>query len=626
MLYALGLQDKIVGVDTTSQWPPEAQKDKKSVGYVRALSAEGVLSLKPSQVIAVEGAGPPDAFALLKESGTPITMIPEALTPEAVVAKIAAIGKAAGAAEPAQQLAASVKTRFDELDRLRTGLPKQKRVLFVLSLQNGRTMVGGRNSTADAIIALAGGINAASAVEGFKPMTDEAIITAAPDVVLMMRFSSAHNATPDELFVMPAFSQTPAAKQKALIRMDGLYLLGFGPRTPNAARDLMAEALSRGQGRPALRREMTLAMKQMPVASAAALALLTAGHRRKSIIAVSALVVFCLLLMLVSLGAGAFAIAPGRVADILFAKLGFGPADLLDSREALVVLNIRMPRLLLGALVGAALAISGALMQGLFRNPLADPGLVGVSAGAGLAAAATIVLGDRFFLSAFAMKLPFAMLPFGAFFGGLVSTLALYLIATRQGRTSVATMLLAGVALGALAGSLTGLLAFISDDRQLRDLTFWSLGSLGGASWTKLSVVAPIVLPLLFAVPLLARGLNALMLGEAEAYHLGVPVQRIKALAILLVALAVGASVASAGVIGFVGIVVPHLIRLSIGPDHRLLLPLSAIGGAALLVGADIVARLAVVPAELPIGIVTAFIGAPFFLWLLLRRGRIAEL
>lgn len=241
VLYALGQQDKVVGVDTTSQWPPEALKDKKSVGYVRALSAEGVLSLKPSQVIAVEGAGPPDALALLKESGTPITMIPEALSPEAVVGKIAAIGKAAGVAEPAQQLATAVKDRFDELDKLRSGLPRQKRVLFVLSLQNGRTLVGGRATTADAIIALAGGVNAASTVEGFKPMTDEAIITAAPDVVLMMRHSSAHNAGPDELFAMPAFSETPAAKQKSLIRMDGLYLLGFGPRTPNAARDLMAE-------------------------------------------------------------------------------------------------------------------------------------------------------------------------------------------------------------------------------------------------------------------------------------------------------------------------------------------------------------------------------------------------
>lgn len=240
VLYALGLQDSIVGVDTTSLWPPEALKEKKNVGYVRALSAEGVLSLKPSLVIAVEGAGPPDAMALVREAGLSMAPVPEALTPEAVVSKIEIIGKAAGAAEPARQLAAGVKARFAELDKLRAGLPGKKRVLFVLSLQNGRTMVGGRNSTADAIIALAGGVNAAEAVEGFKPMTDEAIITAAPDYVLMMRHSAAPSQTPEELFALPAFSQTPAAKTKGLIRMDGLYLLGFGPRTPDAARDLMA--------------------------------------------------------------------------------------------------------------------------------------------------------------------------------------------------------------------------------------------------------------------------------------------------------------------------------------------------------------------------------------------------
>jgi iron complex transport system permease protein len=363
---------------------------------------------------------------------------------------------------------------------------------------------------------------------------------------------------------------------------------------------------------------MTLAARPAGAMTATALASFAAGRRRQAIIVVTGLTLLCLLLILVAIGQGAFTIAPGRVAEILGTRL-FGDATTLDGRDALVVLNIRLPRVLLALLVGAALAVSGALMQGLFRNPLADPGLVGVSAGAGLAAAATIVLGDRF-LAGMAMKVPFAVLPFGAFCGGLISTLTLYLIATRQGRTSVATMLLAGVALGALAASLTGLLAFMSDDRQLRDLTFWSLGSLGGASWTKLMVIAPIVLPLLLAVPLLARGLNGLMLGEAEAYHLGIPVQRIKALAIVLVAIAVGASVATAGVIGFVGIVVPHLIRLAIGPDHRLLLPLSALGGATLLVGSDIIARLIVAPAELPIGIVTAMLGAPFFLWLLLRR------
>ena len=362
---------------------------------------------------------------------------------------------------------------------------------------------------------------------------------------------------------------------------------------------------------------MTLAAPS-PTVATTSLTTLIASRRRSGLLAVAGLTLACLLLTVVAIGQGAIAIAPSRVAEILMARLT-GDTSLLEGRDVLVVLNIRLPRVLLGLLVGAALAVSGALMQGLFRNPLADPGLVGVSSGAGLAAATTIVLGDRF-LAGTMMKLPFAALPVGAFCGGLITTLALYLIATRGGRTSVATMLLAGVALGAMAGALTGLLSFISDDRQLRDLTFWSLGSLGGASWTKLSVVAPIILPLLLLMPLLARGLNGLMLGEAEAYHLGIPVQRIKALAILLVALAVGASVASAGMVGFVGIVVPHLIRLSVGPDHRLLLPLSALGGAMLLVGADIVARLIVVPAELPIGIVTATIGAPFFLWLLLRR------
>jgi iron complex transport system substrate-binding protein len=188
----------------------------------------------------IDGAGPPDAVSLLNESGVKIAHIRDALTPEGVTTKIAAIGAAIGAAAPAERLAAQTKARFDELATLRSGLAKKKRILFLLSLQNGRAMVGGRNSSADGIIALAGGINVADGIEGYKPMTDEAIAAAAPEMVLMMRNSSAHNTTPDELFAMPSFSQTPAAKDKRLVHMDGLYLLGFGPRTPMAARDLMA--------------------------------------------------------------------------------------------------------------------------------------------------------------------------------------------------------------------------------------------------------------------------------------------------------------------------------------------------------------------------------------------------
>lgn len=369
---------------------------------------------------------------------------------------------------------------------------------------------------------------------------------------------------------------------------------------------------------------MTLALRQTGGIQALPALAFAAARRRRAWLAFGVGLLLCLALALIAVGQGAVPIAPGRVAHILLAQ-AVGDSDVLAGRDTLVVLNIRLPRVLLGLMIGAALAVSGALMQGLFRNPLADPGLVGVSAGAALAAAVTIVLGDRL-LAGTGLALPFAALPVGAFCGGLASTIALYLIATRQGRTSISTMLLAGIALGALSGAFTGLLSYLSDDRQLRDLTFWSLGSLGGASWGKLAVIAPVLLPLLLAAPVLARGLNALMLGEAEAYHLGIPVQRIKALAILLVALAVGASVATAGIIGFIGIVVPHLVRLAVGPDHRLLLPLSALGGAALLVAADTVARLLVAPAELPIGIVTAALGAPFFLWLLLRKAGHGEL
>ena len=309
-----------------------------------------------------------------------------------------------------------------------------------------------------------------------------------------------------------------------------------------------------------------------------------------------------------SLGSGATGLGPARLVQ---AAMGDG----LSALERTVLVDIRLPRLVMGMLVGAALAVSGAVMQGLFRNPLADPGLVGVSAGAGLGAIAAIVLGGL---------LPFApgpwLVPGAACLGGWLTTLTLYRIATRGGQTSVATMLLAGIALAALAGAASGLLISMADDRQLRDLTFWGLGSLSGATWDRVLAAAPILLAALAAAPALARGLNALALGEAAAAHMGVRVERLKTGAVLTVAAATGAAVAVSGGIGFIGIVVPHLLRLAVGPDHRRLLPDAALLGAALLVLADLIARQVVAPAELPIGIVTALLGAPVFLWILLRR------
>ncbi|MPZ58211.1 MAG: iron chelate uptake ABC transporter family permease subunit [Rhizobiales bacterium] len=313
---------------------------------------------------------------------------------------------------------------------------------------------------------------------------------------------------------------------------------------------------------------------------------------------------------------GAAGIPFGR----LMAALGVTAGDpAFVGRDGLVLWSIRLPRIVLAVVIGGLLAAAGTIMQGLFRNPLADPGLVGVSSGGALAAAATIVLGDRL-LAASGVTLPVAVLPFAAFIGSLITTTLLYRFATREGRTSIATFLLGGLAIAALAGAGIGLLVFLADDRQLRDITFWMLGSLGGATWAKVEATAPFLAVIVIALPFVARGLDLLVLGEAEAFYGGISVERLKLIGIVLVAAATGAAVSVSGVIGFVGIIVPHLLRLSIGPGHRLLLPASVLFGGALLLVADTVARVIAAPAELPIGIVTALIGAPFFLGLLLKQ------
>jgi iron complex transport system permease protein len=297
-----------------------------------------------------------------------------------------------------------------------------------------------------------------------------------------------------------------------------------------------------------------------------------------------------------------------------------GEADAGTAREKLVLLDIRLPRLLLGMFVGIALSTSGAMMQGLFRNPLADPGLIGVSSGAALAAVATIALGNGV-LGFLVKPLGVYALPFMAFLGGVAATSILVMVADRHGQLITTTLLLAGIGVGALAAALTGLISFASDDRELRDLTLWMLGSLSGASWPKVFSVIPFVLVLAAVCPRLSRALHGLLLGETEAFHRGVDVERSKKLIVLATASAVGAAVAVSGVIGFVGIVVPHFARMLGGPDQRCVLPVSATLGATLVLLGDVVARLALSPAELPLGVVMAIIGAPVFLHMVIRRG-----
>ena len=300
-------------------------------------------------------------------------------------------------------------------------------------------------------------------------------------------------------------------------------------------------------------------------------------------------------------------------------------ADLFagEALQRTVFSHIRAPRVALAGLVGAVLAVSGATLQGLFRNPLADPGLIGVSSGAALGATAVIVIGGAL-VSAWATfpfavhALPFAV-PLAAMGGAALVTLFLYAFAARYGRFSIVTIILVGIAVNALAGVGIGAFQYLSDDAQLRTLTFWMMGSFGGANWTTVLPAALLMsaaaAPLFFA----ARGLDLLQLGEAEAFHLGIDVRRLKRRAILCSAAAVGAGVALAGMIGFVGLVVPHLVRLLIGAAHRYVLAGSLLLGATLTILADLLARIVVAPAELPVGLVTSALGAPFFLWLIAR-------
>jgi iron complex transport system permease protein len=286
-----------------------------------------------------------------------------------------------------------------------------------------------------------------------------------------------------------------------------------------------------------------------------------------------------------------------------------------DDQMWQVWLTIRLPRVLLAMVVGCGLACSGTVMQGVFRNPLADPGLLGISSGAALFVALAIVF--PFSLPVF---LTLYSQMFAAFCGSLAVSLLVFLL-SRMGQNGLSRLLLAGIAINAICGAAVGVLTYLSSDSQLRQFSLWSMGTLGQAQWSTVSVAASVIIPASIATQFLARKLNLLQLGDEDAHYLGVNVRQTQRLLLLISALLVGASVAVCGIIGFIGLVIPHLLRMQIGADHRWLLPGSALGGACLLLLADTLARTLVAPAEMPVGLVTALLGGPYFLWLILRTG-----
>ncbi|MFI5986139.1 FecCD family ABC transporter permease [Streptomyces sp. NPDC051555] len=338
-----------------------------------------------------------------------------------------------------------------------------------------------------------------------------------------------------------------------------------------------------------------------------------AERRGRAALLTAALVAALVVLALVSAGTGAYRIPVGDVLGSLQHHLGLGGAR-LDRVGESVLWNVRLPRVVLALLVGASLGCAGALMQGVFGNPLAEPGVIGISAGAAVGAVAAIGLGLTF--------LGNWTIPLCAFVAGLVTVSAVYLLSRNGGKTEVVTLILTGIAVNAFAGALIGLFVFFADSGQVNQITFWQLGSLAQATWPKVLAVLPCALAGLLLAPFYARKLDLLSLGERPARHLGVDVERLRLALVLVVALLTAAAVAVAGVITFVGLLVPHLLRMANGPGHRFLVPGSALAGAVVLVAGDLAARTVAQPAELPLGVLTALIGSPFFFWLLRRTRR----
>lgn len=322
-------------------------------------------------------------------------------------------------------------------------------------------------------------------------------------------------------------------------------------------------------------------------------------------------------LAVVAAGSGQLHVPPAEVIGSLLhhAGLELGPLPAHPNGDA-ALWTIRFPRVAMAALVGAALATAGAVMQGVFGNPLAEPGVVGVSSGAAVAASVTIVLG----LTALGPWTTAA----AAFAGGLAATFLVYGLARSAGRTEVVTLVLTGVAVNAVCGAGLALTTFLGDTQAREQIVFWQLGSFNGTRWAYVGVVTPLVVLGIVGALLLSRRLDLLALGERSARHLGLDVERLRVLSIVVVAVLTAAGVAFCGIIAFVGLVVPHLIRMAVGPGHRVLVPLSALGGAVLLLAADLVARTAVGYADLPIGMLTALVGGPFFFWLIRRTRRSA--
>ena len=328
------------------------------------------------------------------------------------------------------------------------------------------------------------------------------------------------------------------------------------------------------------------------------------------------------IISIISIGLGPVNISLNQIFNILFYKIGLlsDQSNLnFSSIHESVLWNIRIPRIILGILVGLGLGSAGAILQGLFRNPLVDPGFIGVSSGAAVGAMIAIMFSSmiaNYFIQSF---IPF-ILPMLAIIGAFITTMIIYRMSKVANKTNIMAMLLSGIAINALSGAIIGLFVSISSDSELRSFTFWTLGGLDNASWLVVGISALFILTTFLIIYISRKQLDIFMLGDAEANNLGVNVEKLKKRIIVVASIMVGISVSFCGMIGFIGLVTPHLIRLFIGPKHKFLIPGSALLGSILLLLSDLISKTIIAPAQLPVGVITAIIGAPFFIWLIFNQ------
>lgn len=560
IVYALGAQSSLVARDSTSQWP-QAANDLPDVGYLRQLNAEGILSMRPTLVLASTQAQPSLALKQVEQSHVKVVTVPGSNDLSVIDEKVRVIAQATHQQAQGEILRGKLR---QELAALPT-TPLNKRVLFILNHGGMTAMAAGQQTGADAAIRAAGLQNAMQGFTRYQPLSQEGVIASQPDLVVISQDGVKALGGEENLWKLPGLAQTPAGRHKEVLAIDDMALAGHS----TVAHQSRAAAL--------MTRRITLSLCMLAVA--------------------------LLVMTLLATGFGALRL----------------PVSLLwnNSDDALrqIWLTIRLPRVLLALVIGGSLALAGCVMQGLFRNPLADPGLLGISSGAALAVALWVVIP----LSLPALVMLYAPM-LAAFLGALAATVLIFLL-SQQRESSLSRLLLVGIAINALCGAAVGVLSWISNDAQLRQLSLWGMGSLGQAQWSTLLAVTSLMVPTVWIIWRLATALNLLQLGEEEAHYLGVDVKVVQRVLLLCSALLVAAAVAVSGVIGFVGLVVPHLMRMWLGADHRAVIPGSVLAGAFLLLIADTVARTLVAPAEMPVGLLTSILGAPWFLWLIFRRG-----